>query len=261
MSAQHNSAFEALGLKPGARRAEVDEAYRRLIKLHHPDRTGGDASRAAEINRAYSLLRRDGLAVAVHSYSVPVAVKPPPRPRSGRGAFLLACAVIAAAIGALVTMDSGGPGRRGYSVPLKWPVAESARVASVVSPLTSFDEPLHAPVIDNAIADAVRFHAAGDSQGASEFSRDCQIRLRQEPNLAWFDSCSAFDEATVTLNWDQPLTDSGPFNGSSVMAREMAAARMLSDDMLGADSRLREIRSRVEVQLIPRIDPGAAQQL
>lgn len=32
-------------------------AYRKLIKLHHPDRSGGDAARAAEINRAYRELR------------------------------------------------------------------------------------------------------------------------------------------------------------------------------------------------------------
>ena len=41
----------------GADAAAVDEAYRRLIKQHHPDREGGDSTRAAEINRAYRELR------------------------------------------------------------------------------------------------------------------------------------------------------------------------------------------------------------
>jgi curved DNA-binding protein CbpA len=50
MSAER-SAFAILGLRPGAGRAQVDSAYRRLMKLYHPDRTGGDGIRAAEINR------------------------------------------------------------------------------------------------------------------------------------------------------------------------------------------------------------------
>ena len=51
------SAYAALGLEPGANAAAVERAYKKLIKQHHPDREGGDASRAAEINRAYRDLR------------------------------------------------------------------------------------------------------------------------------------------------------------------------------------------------------------
>ena len=51
------SAFAALGLEPGANAAAIEQAYKRLIKQHHPDRKGGDARRAAEINRAYRELR------------------------------------------------------------------------------------------------------------------------------------------------------------------------------------------------------------
>ena len=51
------SAYAALGLEPGADAATVEQAYKRLIKEHHPDRSGGDALRAAEINRAYRELR------------------------------------------------------------------------------------------------------------------------------------------------------------------------------------------------------------
>src|SRR5438270_6403955 len=51
------SAFAALGLEPGADSAAIEQAYKRLIKEHHPDRQGGDAKRAAEINRAYRELR------------------------------------------------------------------------------------------------------------------------------------------------------------------------------------------------------------
>lgn len=49
--------YDILELSPGAGRAEIDLAYRRLIKQHHPDHHGGDGARAAEINRAYALLK------------------------------------------------------------------------------------------------------------------------------------------------------------------------------------------------------------
>src|SRR3954452_19752354 len=51
------SAYAALGLGPDADSAEIERAYKRLIKEHHPDRAGGDARRAAELNRAYRELR------------------------------------------------------------------------------------------------------------------------------------------------------------------------------------------------------------
>src|SRR6476646_6043339 len=51
------SAYAVLGLEPGADSAAVERAYKRLIKQHHPDREGGDGTRAAEINRAYRELR------------------------------------------------------------------------------------------------------------------------------------------------------------------------------------------------------------
>lgn len=46
-----------LGLPHGATQAVVLEAYRRLSKLHHPDREGGSDERFMEIQRAYEILR------------------------------------------------------------------------------------------------------------------------------------------------------------------------------------------------------------
>ena len=51
------SAFAVLGLEPGADSAAIEHAYKRLIKLHHPDREGGDSRRAVEIIRAYRELK------------------------------------------------------------------------------------------------------------------------------------------------------------------------------------------------------------
>lgn len=258
MSADH-SAYAALGLRPGAARAQVDEAYRRLIKLHHPDRTGGDGSRAAEINRAYTFLRSRGLAAGPQARWVPVAVRPAPRARSRRGSLAFACVLLLGTVGVVAAVNGRGSGR--YPADIRFPVIDSEPVSGGMSPLSSFDEPLHSPVIDSAIADAVSFHSAKDSSGAAAYSRDCQNNLRKEQNLAWFDACAAFDEATLTLGGDDSAAQAGAFSDSEVMAREMGAARALSDDVLGADSRLHQIRSRVEMQLLPALDAAAGQPL
>ena len=49
--------YRVLGLPYGASPAVVLEAYRRLSKLHHPDREGGSDVRFMEIQRAYETLR------------------------------------------------------------------------------------------------------------------------------------------------------------------------------------------------------------
>lgn len=251
-------AYAVLGLRPGAARAEVDEAYRRLIKLHHPDRTGGDGGRAADINRAYTFLRTHGLAAGPQARWVPAEiVRPPRRPPSRRSSWAFATVLLLGVAGTVAAINARGNGR--HVVEIRWPDVEATPVSGGLSPLSSFDEPLHEPVIDSAVAEAMSFHSAKDSTGAVIYSRDCQNSLRKEPNLAWFDACAAFDEATVTLGGDDPTIQSGAFSDSEVMAREMSAARVLSDDILGADSRLHQIRSRVEMQLLPTLDAAAGQ--
>ena len=49
------AAYEILGLRPGANEAEINEAYRRVMKHTHPDQ-GGDASNAARVNVARDTL-------------------------------------------------------------------------------------------------------------------------------------------------------------------------------------------------------------
>jgi preprotein translocase subunit Sec63 len=55
---------EILGLKPGATREEVDEAYRDLAKVWHPDRFSGNPrlqkkaeEKIKEINAAYEYIK------------------------------------------------------------------------------------------------------------------------------------------------------------------------------------------------------------
>jgi curved DNA-binding protein CbpA len=66
---------DVLGVRPGASPEELHDAYRRLVKLHHPDRNPGsrDATRRfQEIQEAYDDLQSRRRAGAAH---------PPPRPR------------------------------------------------------------------------------------------------------------------------------------------------------------------------------------
>ena len=60
------NSLKILGLTANATNAEIKAAYKKLMKLHHPDKTvgNGDKSKAdaerksADINGAYSLLRK-----------------------------------------------------------------------------------------------------------------------------------------------------------------------------------------------------------
>src|SRR3954469_23346345 len=52
--------YRVLGVSPGASSEELHDAYRRLVKLHHPDRNGGSeesARRFAEVQEAYEDVR------------------------------------------------------------------------------------------------------------------------------------------------------------------------------------------------------------
>ena len=52
--------YRVLEVSPGASSEELHDAYRRLVKLHHPDRNGGSeesARRFAEIQEAYEEVR------------------------------------------------------------------------------------------------------------------------------------------------------------------------------------------------------------
>jgi hypothetical protein len=257
--AADRTAYRILGLRPGASRAEVNDAYRRLMMRYHPDRPGGDPDRAAEINRAYSFLRRR-LGEPVR---VPVVV--PIRRRAGptrhrRAAWLVALLAVVA-LGAVVGRDSGRLSRNGFVIIPQWSTAaDSNDVVSVDLRSASFDEPVQPHIVDKAITDAIRFHSSGDLAGASAYSSDCQKSLRRQRNLGWFDACAAFDEAMLTLNGDREQPASSPFNEAAVVTREVAAARILSDDSLGADSHLHEIRSQVDFAILPMLDSAAAEK-
>ncbi len=253
-----DDAFAVLGLRPGAGRAEIDQAYRRLIKRHHPDYAGGDASRAADINRAYSELRtltREALrpnpapAMPIQDYRRP--------PSSWRGLM-----VVAAAIGAALLLARGAAMTE--STP-SWARFESAETSAAMAESRavrasresfSLEEPLAKKLIDGSVDDAMRLHADKDPVVAAQFSRDCLSRLSASPSVPLFDACAAYDEAIAILGVGNPAFESGPFNPSAVTARQVGAARLLSADYFEAESRLQQIRSRVQLVLLPQISGG-----
>jgi hypothetical protein len=80
--------YAVLGLDPGAPRADVTAAYRRLAKQWHPDRRGGEEAdrRMAEINGAYDLLRAEAWLARHHPHLT--GPRSPVSARGGRGAWL-----------------------------------------------------------------------------------------------------------------------------------------------------------------------------
>jgi hypothetical protein len=249
------SAYAALGLEPGADRAAVEQAYRRLIKLHHPDRSGGDASRAAEINRAYFELRRQ------HEAEPP---EPEVRVRRSNGARHRKrrrrsssgklWPVLILSVAALLLI---GRERVVEQVPrwIAWladaPVPESGRGSAARADSSALDGPLSEPAIGGSIEQAVRLTRSGDEEELAQLSRSCHRAMRSNPELAQLDRCAAFDIAAVALADRDPISDRGAFSASAVTSRLMNAGRLLSSDYLAIERRLDRVRTAVELTLTP----------
>lgn len=240
------SAFAILGLAPGADAAAVEEAYKRLIKRHHPDREGGDGVRAAEIIRAYRELRGGPLALPD-----PLDLSPDLALERRRPRWPIVALLAVFAFGAIALL-----GRE-----LLFGAATPARTGPVIASVPSseaMDQPLDLPSIDAALREAVHLARTSDEFAMAEASRDCQRRFRAEPTIARLDRCAAFDDAVVQLQDRDPLRDRGPFGQVAVTGREWSAGSALSDDYLAIDGRFDRIRLQVELALAPLTDPQPA---
>ena len=242
------SAYAALGLEPNADSVTIEAAYKRLIKEHHPDREGGDARRAAEINRAYREIRaernlKDPLELNDDWSAVP---------SGGRTWFVIAL-LLAAGVGLLaVTQPSLSSGASAGS---PRPVAD--RLRSTGNGADPMDQPLHFEAIDGAAANALRLARTRDEMALASASRDCHHLLRNDPNLLQLDRCAAFDDAVVQIEDRDPLRDQGPFSELAVTGRLWSGATALSSDYVAIDGRLDRIRLRVELALAPAMQPPA----
>jgi hypothetical protein len=247
------SALAVLGLDSGADSAAIEQAYKRLIKQHHPDREGGDGTRAAEIIHAYRALR-GGKAL-----TDPLEFNEEREARRRRRRWPLAAAFAVAGIGAAVLVV-------GPSVPLTrslWAASAQLRPRHAAKPAAipePMEEQLHLKAIDAAVADALQMFRTRDEIALANASRECERRFRDDPGTRMLDRCAAFDDAVVGLQDRDPLRDEGPFAPLAVTGRQWSAASSLSDDDLAIDSRLDAVRLRVEVQLAPQIAPVAPAQ-
>jgi curved DNA-binding protein CbpA len=83
--------YAVLGVQPDADRTAIQAAYRMLARLHHPD-FGGDGSRMAALNEAWSVLGREETRQAydstrrIHRPSGAADATPPPAPTGPIGA-------------------------------------------------------------------------------------------------------------------------------------------------------------------------------
>jgi hypothetical protein len=258
------SAYAALGLEPGADREAIERAYRDLIKRYHPDRSGGDAARAAEINRAYFELRREHQAGAF-----PAEPMPSPRPRryrDGRQANrrrpsrVWPVLLIVAGIILVVERDWLGAAVPGWIVSLNnlqgEPLSQGPPSAVAIDS-AALEGPLDESVIATSIEQAIIMVKRGDDEALADNSRDCHRRMRADPSLKQLDRCAAFEDAVAVLGDRDPLHDSTVFNASAITARQMTAASLLSSDYLAIERRLDRIRTAVQFTLRPAPLPPA----
>lgn len=235
------SVYAVLGLDPGADAAEIEQAYKRLIKQHHPDRSGGDTARAAEITSAYHELRalrglRDPLERNHDDFG----------PRKAGRAWLLFALLLA--VSAMVLVLSQGPLEpvlRDYAW-LVQPRPSRMVSSKPVIRADPMDQVLHDAEIVAAVREAVLLTRTNDEMSRASASRDCHRSLRSDPSLARLDRCAAFDAAVIELQDRDPLRDQGPFSEIAVTGRIRASAVALTDDPVAIDARVERIRREVE---------------
>ena len=231
------SAYAVLGVAPDADWSEVERAYKQLIKVHHPDLSGGDAHRATEIIHAYRELKR-----ARDSKGALVLADDDPAVRPRRGWLWGAIPGAALVAGLIVVIG-----------PLKPPRADRPVAVAHDAAGDPMDSDLSASAIEGSIRDATRIFRRRDEMALAGASRDCHRRLRAKPSLEQLDRCAAFDDAVVQLLDRDPLRSQGPFGELAVTSRQLSAGAILSNDSLAVDSRLDRIRLQVELALVPRI--------
>lgn len=257
-----SNAYKALGLKPGADGAAIERAYKALIKKYHPDREGGDAARAAEINQAYFALRKNveqlphrdapvDIAEALYARRAARARHSHRRKRRRRLRPALAAAILL--IAALPFRDSIADFAARWWAQAVEIVEPPRRTSppSPVAPIVSLASPLESSAIAGAVRLARRLVASKDRDAAIEESRACHREMRARPSLRNLDRCAAFDDAVLEIAKLDPIREEGPFSASAVTARQMGAATLLTNDYVEIESRLDRVRARVQVLLTP----------
>lgn len=242
----NRSAYAALGLDPDADAGEIDRAYKTLIKRYHPDRDGGDADRAAEINRAYRELRgRPNPEEALAFHDTGLA-------DGGRSRALVALAIVVV-LG--LALAATGPVTAWFRDTAPTPKPEALRPEAARAAPGTMEQPIRNAAVMEEVRRAVRLMQRRDDAALLDASRECGRRFRASPNVDQLDRCAAFDDAVAQLQDQDPMWDRGPFSPVAVTGRQWSAAAALSNDYLAVDGRLDRIRLQVELALAPRDPP------
>ncbi|MEO6360320.1 MAG: J domain-containing protein [Sphingomicrobium sp.] len=256
------SAYEILGLEPGAAPDAVERAYKQLIKRYHPDRAEGDAARAAEINQAYRELRgpteqpfeRAGqFDLAEALYAQRQAGRHPTASRRRKPRMRL---VLLVAIAVLTSINRGKLQTLvSHAAATITTLLESPGLpedgASTSTPPPDLAGPLNRAEIAEAVREASRLVATGRQQDLMDESRTCHRALRERPTLAALDRCAAFDDAVIELENRGSVQESGAFGPSAVTARQIAAAKLIASNYEEIEDRLDRVRAEVQLLLTP----------
>jgi len=240
------SDLAVLGLEPGADRRAIDDAFKTLMKQHHPDRAGGDGARAAEIIRAYRALRPGAMIAREIEFR--------DRPRGPSATWRWWALGLLAVVAVVVVVAMADPTPRSGPAKLGSEVARELGLRLPKEP-GLIEQPLHHGAIDSAADEVRALIGRRDEMELAEKSRDCHLAFRNSRDLAAFDRCVAFDIAAVLLQDRDPLRDQGPFRQVAVSRRHWSDAALLSSDSLAIDGRLDRIRLRVELRLAPSEPP------
>jgi hypothetical protein len=240
------SPYDILGLEPDADLGEIDRAYKRLIKRYHPDRSGGDAARAADVNSAYRELRGP-------SGPHPLAFHDDDLKGGGGFGWVRAAMLIVLAVALLLVA-------RGPVTAMLRQLSQTAKPEGAQATVRpdggdEMDRPIRDTIVLNGAKEALRLVRSHDDGALIAASRDCYRRLRVDPSMDGFDHCSAFDDAVVQLQDRDPMSDGGPFSPVAVTGRQWSAAAALSNDYLAVDGRLDRIRIQVEMALASKPPP------
>lgn len=246
------SAYAALGLEPGADPGEIERAYKRLIKLHHPDREGGDGDRAAEINRAYRQLS--------NRFAAKPALDLADDHRNDRGGgWVKAAMTLIIVLAALFVLSGPVTAYVRSLVPAASRPNPGNRVLALATRPDPMDRPLDLAQIARDVREVQHIRSRSGDAGLVDASRACHRELRLHPSVAQLDRCAAFDDAVVQLENRDPMWDQGPFSQVAVTSRQWSAASALSNDYLAIDGRLDRIRLQVELASAPVTQPIAAE--
>jgi hypothetical protein len=230
---------EVLGLPPGADRAAIEKAYRRLIKQHHPDKAGGDPESAKAVIQAYRDLSRQ-------RDQLPVVVEAPPQVREPGRRYWPGLAALAGGLFLWLLPWPSAEERRnpplppaaGRSDPMIAEPAPSAAAMARVAP--------DGPAVEAGVEEARRLVRQSPAL-ALRYSRSCAADLDRLPGDALLDHCLAFDLA-ISAGGNQE----GWWEPRGMAERQAALARAVLEDDVLAGARVRAVRLQVERLLVER---------